>query len=203
MGDAVHHLSQGDEIGVAVFKRGPRRANGMIAGNGRDGAVVPGPAALAADFGAQPGAVGHQFFDGDPVLAVAVELRQVLGDGGVEIHQAGIHQLHHRVGGGHHLGQGGEIKDGVIAHGVALGDQGAVPEGLAVDDFPLVPHQDDGTGEALGGDFLTRHRIDAVIALIRSESQGLRLFGGRRLLLRPHRRPCHWLGGLMGLTGWQ
>ncbi len=203
MGDAVHHLAQGDEIGVAVFKGGPRGADGMIAGNGRDGAVVPGPAALAADFGAQPGAVGHQFFYGDPALAVAVELRQVLGNRGVEINQAGIHQLHHRVGSGHHLGQGCEIKDGVLSHGVALGDQGTVPKGLAVDDFPLVPHQDDGAGEALGGDFLARHRIDPVIALIRRESQGLGLFGGRRLLLRHHRRSGHRLGGLMGLTGWQ
>ena len=87
-----------------------------------------------------------------------------------------IRQLHDGVGGGHDLGQGGQVEDGVRGHVLGAGRQGALAEGLAVDDLPLVPHQDDGPGNVAGGDLFLGHLAQAG----KTAGVDLRGLGGRR-----------------------
>ena len=101
-----------------------------------------------------------QLPDGDGPLAVGREGRPIFGRGSVQMDLAALHQLHDRGGGGHDLGQGGEIEDGVRLHGLAPGRQGPMAEGLAVHGLALVAHQDDGPGDVPGGDLLPGHLID-------------------------------------------
>ena len=124
------------------------------------GAVVIRPGGPGRHPGAQTRGVGHQLPDGDGLLAVGREGRPIGGRGLVQMDLAALHQLHDRGGGGHDLGQGGEIEDGVRLHGLDPGRQGALAESLAVHGLAVVAHQDDGPGDVTGGDLLAGHLID-------------------------------------------
>ena len=130
VGDPVHDLAQGDEIDVAVIELRPRRADRVILGNGLHGPVVIRPVGPGSHPGAQTGGVGHELPDGDPALAVGGEGRPIGGRGFVEVDEAAIHQDHDGGGGGHDLGQGGEIEDGVRLHGPARGIRAHWPKAL-------------------------------------------------------------------------
>ena len=122
-------------------------------------------------------------------LAVGREGRPVGGRGLVEIDQAAIHQLHDRRGGGHDLGQGGEVEDGVHLHGQSAGLKGALAEGLAVHGLAAVAHQDDGPGDVPGGDLLPGHLVDVGEAPgVDLAGLGLRRRGRRRLNDDPRQR---------------
>ena len=116
---------------------------------------------MGIHVGPQTGGVGHELPDGDAALAVGGEFRPVFGRGIVQAHPAGIHQLHDRRGGGHHLGHGGQIEDGIRGHGRGMGHGRCARRRPLIDDPVLGPHQDDGAGGMAGGDLLVRHLGDA------------------------------------------
>ena len=156
VGDPVHDLAQGNEIDVAVIKLRPRSPDRLILGNGLHGPVVIRPGGPGSHPGAQTGRVGHELADGNPPLAVGGKGGPIFGRGFVEVDEATIHQHHDRGGGGHDLGERGEVEDGVRLHGQGAGGQGAQAEGLAVHGLAPVAHQDDGPGDVPGGDLLLR-----------------------------------------------
>ena len=116
---------------------------------------------MGIHVGPQPGGVHHELPDGDAAFAVGGELRPVFGRGIVQAQAAGVHQLHDGRGGGHHLGHGGQIEDGIRGHGLGMGHGGPQAEALLIDHPALVAHQDDGAGSIPGGDLLVRHLGDA------------------------------------------
>ena len=109
----------------------------------------------------QTGGVGQQLSDSDVLLAVAGELGPVLADLVVDIQLAAVNQQHDGLGGGHDLGDGGQVEHGVDLHLAGIGDLlvGGVPVvgalggvivvgvavGLVQDDLAVLDGQDDGT----------------------------------------------------------
>ena len=109
----------------------------------------------------QTGGVGQQLSDSDVLLAVAGELGPVLVDGVIDIQQAAVDQQHDGLGGGHDLGDGGQVEHGVDLHLAGVGglDIGGVPVvgalgcvvvvgvaiGLVQDDLAVLDGQDDST----------------------------------------------------------
>ena len=107
----------------------------------------------------QTGGVGQQLSDSDVLLAVAGELGPVLVDGVIDIQQATVDQQHDGLGGGHDLGDGGQVEHGVDLHLTGVGglDIGGVPVvgalgcvvvvgvaiGLVQDDLAVLDGQDD------------------------------------------------------------
>jgi hypothetical protein len=94
--------------------------------------------------------------DGDVVLAVLGEVREVLADLVVEAQLAVLDEQHRGGAGGDRLGERGEVEDGVGRHRLARRFDLARAVRLAVKDLPVAHHQDDGAGGALvvdrGGD---------------------------------------------------
>ena len=70
--------------------------------------------------------MGKQVTDRDARLA---ELRQVGLDWGFQVQPTPLQQEQDRGQGGHHLGEGGHIKQRVLGHGLAVGFQAALALG--------------------------------------------------------------------------
>ena len=107
----------------------------------------------------QTGGVGQQLGDGDVVLAAADELGPVGADLVIDAQQAAVDQQHDGLGGGHDLGDGGQVEHGVDGHltgvgGLDVGGVGvvgalggvvvvSVAVGLVQDDLAVLDGQDD------------------------------------------------------------
>src|SRR5205807_2057719 len=110
------------------------------------------------------GEVREQLTNGDVGLAVKSEFGNVLGDRIVQANLAGFFESHDGCGGGNDLGERGDVEDGVDGHGLGLWLERAIAVGLAIDNFPVVPNQQDRSGNLLRGDGLFDDRVDRLQA---------------------------------------
>ena len=90
--------------------------------------------------------MGQQVADGDVFLAILSEFGNVFCHRIVQAYFTLLHQLHDGGGSGDHLGERCQIENGVGCHGLAAGLEGAIAEGLAVDDLSVVPYQQHSAG---------------------------------------------------------
>ena len=147
--DALDDLAEQNEVNIAVAKgRAGDRVGGFLASesDGRGGSIHS-----AAQAGAQAGGVGEQLADGDLIFPIALELRDVFLDPCIEPHEVPFDQPHDAWRGGHHLGQRGQIENGVLGHGFRPGHDRPLSVGSMVN-RPVSFHPKHRSRQTLLGD---------------------------------------------------
>ena len=103
------------------------------------------------DAGTEARHVRHQVAEGDHVLAVRREGRQVARDRRIEIELAAFDELHDSRGGRDDLGERSGIVDRVLGGGFGRGREGAMTVGLAIGGAAALEPQD-AAGNFLSSD---------------------------------------------------
>ena len=139
-------LPEHEEVDVAVDKPlAGTRLRHLVgrAGDRRVGALED---LFQGQIWTQPGYMGQQMLDRDPVLAVTRKFGQVGRDAVAEPETPLLDENHHAGRRRHHLRQRRQIEDGVGRHRLRRPIHRARTERPLVDDLPSVPDDDHGTG---------------------------------------------------------
>ncbi len=160
--EAMDQLAHQDEIDIAIDEVCAGRAGGLDGVRHLQRGLVAAPRLVQREIGRQAGEMRHQVANGDLAVArpgipgchwVMRSFRRNLPSSKSLI-QGG--------GGGHHLGERGEIEDGVRRHRLHLGHHGAVAVRLSVNHLAVVPHYQHGAGEAAISDGLVNGGVNVL-----------------------------------------
>ena len=166
--DRLHHPAENDETHVGVDElrvrsRSQAQVEDAAAGH-RRALLVVGEGIV----GKEPPAVAEELLDGDRLLAVAAEAREVAAHRVVERDLLRLDELHDRGGRGHRLGQGGAVEDDVGGHRPA---SGVDPVGLAVDPRAVPADEEDRAARRAGLQGGLDHAVD--LGQLRGREAGL------------------------------
>ena len=140
-------LPEHEEVDVAVDKPLARTRLRHLVGRARDRRAGALEDLLQGQIGTQPGHMGQQMLDRDPVLAVAREFGQVGRDAVAEPETPLLDKDHDARRRRHHLRQRRQIEDGVERHHLPRPIHRAGAERPLVDDLPGVPDDDHSPGQ--------------------------------------------------------
>ncbi len=152
--EGAHQLPEGDEIEVAVDELRARLGLRLHPPELPERPGGPGPFPGQVEIGAQPGIVGQELAHRDLFLPPPGELRQVARHPVVQPQPPLLDEDHDGGGGGHDLGQGGDVEHRVGRHRLGRGDEGPVAEGAAVVGRAAPPHDHHRPGDLPGPDRL-------------------------------------------------
>ena len=102
--------------------------------------------------------MGHELPHADGFFPIGLELRPIIGNGGTQDYLPLLHKLHDSRRRSNHLGQRGHVEDRVNSHRQHCRNQGAMPEGFAVDDLSLAPDDHHGARTLAGANCLLSNR---------------------------------------------
>ena len=138
VGDALHDFPEEEEVDVAVAEGGAGGGGRLLLARLLNSGPLAVPVGLGLDVPPQSGDVQHQLADGDGLLAVALELRDVGLDGLIQFHTAALDQEHDGRGAGDDLCQRSRVEERVLGHRLDGRHQGAVSVGLMIGDTAVL-----------------------------------------------------------------
>ena len=161
-----HHLAQQHEPGVGVGDSGSWRPLWRDLAQVAEQFGARSAPAVEPAAARQAGGVREQVRDGDAAVAAGGGIRQVGGHRVTEPELTPAGQRERDRGGRHHLGQRGEVEDGIGAHR-APGDGVGLADRPPAERDRSLAGRGDGTGDAAVADGLVEERADPVCGIRR------------------------------------
>ena len=143
--DFFYERPERDEVDIAVRKPGARRIVESVGEGHAIGCFLALPVSFQIQIRRQAGVMCQQLADRDVFFSVLRKLRKILGHWIAEAHLSVLHQLHYRGRRYNHFGQGGEVENCILSHGLAPRLKRAIAIRFAVRDSALVADQQDSS----------------------------------------------------------
>ena len=180
-GNSLDDLPQYLKIDIAVNKQCPWRSDRFFFGDLFKPLCVPRPVRREIQSRLKTRIMGEQVTDPNVFLSVCFELREVVGDGVFETHLPNFDELHQCGCGRNHLGEGGDVKDGVQGHRLPFRLYGPEAKGETIENFLPVSNQEDAPWKLTHSNRLSRALFDGSYLLFGEGLQRVGRGGEKRL----------------------